>query len=248
MAEQKRRKAAGGPRWLAADPPAKPQRDPLSRRRIVEAALDIVEHDGLSGLTMRRVSAALDASPMALYNHVDDKAELIDLMVDAIIAEVVDESRHDTGDWVDKMRAVTRRNHRVWGDHPGFAVVYTEGVTIGPNGLANMEHPIEVLRQAGFSDQDAAFGFLMLYHYSISSLLIAPVKALEPTERTTRSDGTLDDQIRRYFGAAESHEIPNVLGVARYLVGDSFEWGLEIILAGLQQRLAEQNGAAPTSG
>ena len=60
----------------------------------------------------------------------------------------------------------------MWGAHPGFAVVYTEGVTIGPNGLANMEHPIQVLRDAGFDDADAAYAFLMLYHYSIASLLI----------------------------------------------------------------------------
>ncbi len=138
------------------------------------------------------------------------------------------------------MRAVTRRNHEVWGAHPGFAVVYTEGVTLGPNGLANMEHPIQVLRQAGFDDAEAAFGFLMLYHYSIASLLIAPVKALDPDERTSRSDGTLQDQVRRYFGALEPDLIPNVLGVAPLLVQDSFEFGLEVILNGLQQRLADK--------
>jgi TetR/AcrR family transcriptional regulator, tetracycline repressor protein len=243
MPDPSRRKAAGAPRWLADDPPPKPVRDPLSRRRIVEAALDIVERHGLAGLTMRRVATEVGASPMALYNHVADKAELIDLMVDAIVAEVVEGSRSDTGDWMDKMRAVTRRNHAMWGAHPGFAVVYTDGVTIGPNGLANMEHPIRILREAGFSDADAASAFLMLYHYSIASLLIAPVKALDPTERDHRSDGTLEDQVRRYFGAVEPERIPNVLGVAPWLVQDSFEFGLEVILSGLRQRLDEQSRA-----
>ena len=240
MPEQSRRRAIGAPRWLADDPPPKPVRDPLTRRRIVQAGLDIVERQGLAGLTMRRVAAEVGASPMALYNHVADKAELIDLMVDAIVGDVVEGSKHDTGDWVDKMRAVTRRNHAMWGAHPGFAVVYTEGVTIGPNGLANMEHPIQVLRDAGFDDADAAYAFLMLYHYSIASLLIAPVKALDPGERTSRSDGTLQDQVRRYFGAVEPEQIPNVLGVAPWLVQDSFEFGLEVILNGLQQRLADK--------
>ena len=214
---------------------------------IVEAALDIVERQGLASLTMRRVAAEVGASPMALYNHVADKAELIDLMVDAIVGDVVEGSKHDTGDWVDKMRAVTRRNHAVWGAHPGFAVVYTEGVTIGPNGLANMEHPIQVLRDAGFDDADAAFAFLMLYHYSIASLLIAPVKALDPGERASRSDGTLQDQVRRYFGAAPPEQIPNVLRVAPWLVQDSFEFGLEVILHGLQQRLADHQRSAGTA-
>ncbi len=240
MPEHSRRRATGGPRWLADDPPPKPVRDPLTRRRIVEAALDIVERQGLASLTMRRVAAEVNASPMALYNHVSDKAELIDLMVDAIVGDVVTGSASDTGDWVDKMRAVTRRNHQVWGAHPGFAVVYTEGVTIGPNGLANMEAPIQVLREAGFDDGEAAFAFLMLYHYSIASLLIAPVKALDPDERTSRSDGSLQDQVRRYFGAVEPELIPNVLGVAPWLVQDSFEFGLEVILNGLQQRLADK--------
>ncbi len=80
----------------------------------------------------------------------------------------------------------------------------------------------------------------MLFHYSISSLLVAPVKAVDPAERDSRSDGTTEDQIRRYFGAVPASEIPNTLTVAAYVAGGSFDFGLEMILVGLRQRLAEE--------
>jgi TetR/AcrR family transcriptional regulator, tetracycline repressor protein len=242
MSESPQRKPTGPPRWIVDDPPDKPARIPLNRRRIVLAALSVVEEHGLSMLTMRRVASDLGVSTMALYNHVTDKAELIDLMVDLIVGEVIEQSADDTGDWVEQLRALTRRNHAVWSDHPGFARVYTDGVTIGPNGLANMERPIALLREAGFSDADAGAAFMMLYHYSIASLLIAPVKAVDPKERDSRSDGTTEDRIRRYFAALEPEDIPNTLGLAPYLMADSFEFGLEVILSGLRDRLEAQAG------
>ena len=127
------------PRWLARAEDEVPGRAALTRRRIVLAALQLVETHGLDALTMRRVAAALQVTPMSLYNHVCDKAELVDLMVDFIIGDVVEAAAKDVGDWECRLRKLVERNYQMWREHPGFVKVYTEGVTMGPNGLANVE-------------------------------------------------------------------------------------------------------------
>lgn len=232
------------PRWITRDAEEKPVRQPLTRRRIVLAALALAESEGLGAITMRRVSAALAVTPMSLYNHVADKAELLDLMLDYVLGDVVRASAGDTGTWDERLRMVARRNHDLWRRHPGFAHIYTEGVTMGPYGLAHTERVVGILRQAGFTDEDAANAFFVLWQYSMASVLVAPAKPVDPTERDARSDGTPEGRIRTYFSALPVTEIPNLVAVAPHLSGGSFEYGLDLIIHGLQARLEASLGRA----
>lgn len=228
---------SGRPRWLSPEDDDSPARPPLTRRRIVLAALALVEAQGLEALTMRRVAHELGVTPMSLYNHVSDKAELVDLMVDLILGEVVAEPLGDDEDWEEVLRTLARRTYRTWQAHPGFARVYTDGVTIGPNGLVNVEQALDALRRAGFTDEDAARGFFVLYHYVVSSLLIAPAKPVSLQARDRRSDGSAASRIELYFSALPEEEIPNVAAVAGDLAGNDFEFGLDVVIAGLRSRL-----------
>ncbi|MGH3670584.1 MAG: TetR/AcrR family transcriptional regulator, partial [Pseudonocardiaceae bacterium] len=80
---------SGPTTWVDADPSKDSTRSPpLSRPRIVRAALRLVDEKGLLALTMRALATDLEVSPMALYNHVRDKDELVDLMVDLMLGEV----------------------------------------------------------------------------------------------------------------------------------------------------------------
>jgi TetR/AcrR family transcriptional regulator, tetracycline repressor protein len=234
----------GRPRWLGRDdePPVRP---PLTRRRIVLAALALVEEQGLDALTMRRLASELGVTPMSLYNHVSDKAELIDLMVDLILADVVAEPLDDDADWAEQLRTVARRTYRTWRAHPGFARVYTDGVTIGPNGLANIEQTLGAMRRAGFTDEDAARAFFVLYQCVMSSLLIAPARPASLQARDQRSDGSAASRIELYFSALPEEDIPNVTAVAGYLAGNDFEFGLEVVIAGFQARLETARQASP---
>jgi AcrR family transcriptional regulator len=234
------------PRWITHETEEKPVRQPLTRRRVVLAALALAEEEGLGALTMRRAAAALQVTPMSLYNHVADKAELIDLMLDYVIGDVVRASADDTGPWHHRLRMLARRNHQMWREHPGFARVYTEGVTLGPYGLAITERCVGILREAGFGDGDAADALRILWNYSIASVLVAPVKPVDHSERGVRSDGTGQGRIETYFSALPVDEIPNLAAVAGHLAGDSFEFGLELIMSGLQARLeARRSEASP---
>lgn len=231
-------RSSGQPRWVTDDLPEKPVRQPLTRRRIVLAALALVESEGMAALTMRRVATALEVTPMSLYNHVADKAELLDLMLDYVIGDLVRASANDTGSWEDRLRAIARRNHDVWKRHPVFAQVYVDGVTIGPYGLANIERIVGILRDAGFSDADAAHAFFVLYHYSVASMLVGQAKPVDPARRDSHSDGTPETLIDLYFSALPRSDIPNVVAAAPHMPRDAFEFGLDLIIDGLRQRLA----------
>jgi TetR/AcrR family tetracycline transcriptional repressor len=225
---------------LIGDDEEVPVRPVLTRRRIVKTALSVVEKHGLDALTMRRVASALKVTPMSLYNHVADKAELVDLMVDFIIGDVVAQSATDTGDWEAKLRAQARRNHQVWRDHPGFVRVYAEGVTLGPNGLANMDWAIGLLREAGFDEEEAAGAFLLLYRWSMATLLVGRARPAsrnhqQPPPSPPRSK---QERMQAIFAALPIEEIPNIEATMAYLSGTDIELGLDIIIAGLKARLA----------
>jgi TetR/AcrR family tetracycline transcriptional repressor len=202
------------------------------------AGLALVEAEGLDALTMRRLAAALDVTPMSLYNHVADKAELIDVMLDYVIGDIVKACAEDQGTWEERLRALVRRNYQLWLSHPGLARIYTEGVTMGPNGLAQVEYALGILREAGFDDEDAADAFYLLWHYQVASVLVARARPVDAARRTGRSDGTGESRVRLYFSALPTSEIPNVVALAGHLDGGNFEFGLDILLSGLRARLA----------
>jgi AcrR family transcriptional regulator len=234
------------PRWLPRDDEEVPPRPALTRRRIVQTALNLVEEHGLDALTMRRVASALKVTPMSLYNHVSDKKELVDLMVDFLIGDVVAKSAADEGDWEAKLRAQTLRNYRTWRDHPGIVGVYVEGVNMGPNGLENSERAIGLLRHAGFSDEEAAGAFLLLYRWSMATVLVAPARPVSRKQPAPKGPKSKKERISTYFSALPLQEIPNIEATAVYLVGTSIDFGLDIIFAGLKARLAAK--AKPGEG
>jgi AcrR family transcriptional regulator len=225
-----------------------PTRPALTRRRIVLAALQLVEDEGLDAVTMRRVASVLKVTPMSLYNHVSDKAELVDLMVDFIIGDVVEAAAVDTGDWEARLRKLTHRNYEMWREHPGFVKVYTEGVTLGPNGLANVELAVSLLREAGFDDADAAAAFMMLYRWNVSSLLVAPARPVSATARKADGQGApREDRLTRYFSALPVEQIPNIKATISHLSGHNIDFGLDVIIDGFKARLRDRTGQ-PTDG
>lgn len=221
------------PRWLEREEEDKvPARRALTRRRIVMTALSVVEEDGLDALTMRRVASALNVTPMSLYNHVADKAELVDLMVDFLIGQVMVQSADDRGDWEARLRALVLRNHSMLRSHPGLVRVYAEGVTPGPNGLAAMDLAVGLLRQAGFDDAEAGAAFMVLFQWSMGTLLVGG------EARTSDPSMSSQEHIRALFSALPLEDMPNVVATMRGLSDQSNDFGLDVIMAGLRARLA----------
>lgn len=230
-----------GPRWLGSDPVADDNRPPLTRRRVVEAALRLVDQHGADALTFRKLATELGTSPMAPYSYVRNKEELLDLMLDLVLGEI-DLSAPRGSDWVGRLRAMFRSYHLVLTAHPGIASVYRERVKIGPNGLRAIDHALSVLREAGFTRAGTVNAFFALFNYTIGFEQIGEVDPADEGLTHDDDQGDVHQIVRAFFSALSPDEIPNIVALAPYLTGPKrgrrFEHGLDLILAGLQAKHA----------
>ncbi len=206
------------PTWVGLDPSQdEAPRPPLTRPRVVRTALRLVDEHGLPALTMRALAIELQVSPMALYNHVRDKDELVDLMVDLLLGEV--DLSAPAGDWVSQLRALICSYHQVLTAHPSMARVYGSQVKIGPHGLQIMERGLGLLLHAGFTPRDAADAFFALYTFTVGFHQIGRVDPLE-------------------YSALPPGQIPSIRAVTAHLSGvhqqGRFEYGLDTLLTGLR--------------
>ncbi len=235
------------PRWLA-ETSDDPERLPITRRRIVETALRLVDDQGLGALTYRRLATELDASPMSAYAHVRNKDELLDLMLDHVLGQI--DLRPVGADWVAKLRAMFRSYHKVLLAHPGIARIYSDKVRIGPNGLRAIECAISVLREAGFRPSSATNAFFALFNYTIGYHQIGRVNPLETTAGQAPADRS-SRAVATYFSALPPEEVPTVVALAPYFSGTKarrrYEFGLDVLLSGLRGELVRELRGAPAS-
>lgn len=212
---------------------------PLTRARIVRTALRLVDEHGLTALTMRALATDLEVSPMALYNHVADKEELLDLTLDLMLGEV--DCTDTGGDWLTQLRTLVCNFHKALSAHHHLAQVYSSQVKIGPHGLRIIERAIGLLLQAGFSHSDAASAFLTLYTYTVGRHQMG---------RIAPFPGRSAQDENEYYLALPPEQIPCIRAVGRHLGSvhrpDVFEFGLETLLAGLQRKLGAP-AECPTS-
>ncbi len=205
-------------RWVGADPSQdQTPRPPLRRAQIVRTALRLVDQQGLPTVTMRALATELQVSPMALYHHVRDKDELIDLMTDLMIGEV-DLSATD-GDWATQLQALVCSLHHTLAAHPGLARSYSSRVSLGPHTLQVMERALTPLLQAGFPPPEATDAFFALYTYTVGFHQMGRVAPLD-------------------YAALPPEQIPALTTVSTHLTGahhrGRFEYGLDTLLTGLR--------------
>jgi AcrR family transcriptional regulator len=204
--------------WIAVDFCENDTRPPtLSRARIVRAALRLVDEKGMAAITVQALASDLRVSPMALYNHVQDKEELLDLMLDLALGEV--DLSAPAGDWVTQMRALMYSYHQVLTAHPALARLYGSQVRIGPHGLRIMERGLGLLLEAGFSPADAADAFFALFTYIVGYHQMGRIE-------------------HRNYSALPPEKISSIHTVTDHLNGvhqtGRFETGLDALLKGFQ--------------
>jgi AcrR family transcriptional regulator len=124
-------------------------RTPLSRERVLRAAVELADRDGVDALSMRRLASELGVVPMALYKHVANKEELLDSMIDVVVGEI-DPPRSDVG-WKTAVRERILSARRALLRHPWASrVMESRGEPI-PTVLAYMDSMIGMFRAGGFS-------------------------------------------------------------------------------------------------
>ncbi len=175
---------------------------PLTRDRIVEAAIMILDADGPDGLTMRRLAERLGAGPTTLYWHVRTKDDVLDLALDEIFGEV---PLPEPGDWRADVRTLITGWRDVMVHHP-WAPALLGRPMLGPNVLTRTEFLQSTLVRGGFDGVALAAATHGLANYVIGAALTqaaatrptvsadAHVRAHADTYPTLAATGHLDDQ------------------------------------------------------
>jgi AcrR family transcriptional regulator len=145
-------------------------RTPLTGDRIVRAALEMIDRDGVDGLSMRKLGAALGVEGMALYRHVGNKQRLLDLVVERLLEEL-EVPPAASSSWIDAWYAIARSYRQIARRHPGaFRLLALSPLTTARR-FERAQAPLAILRAAGFSEMSAQRAFRTLLSYADGYLL-----------------------------------------------------------------------------
>ncbi|MGA7909932.1 MAG: TetR/AcrR family transcriptional regulator C-terminal domain-containing protein [Candidatus Dormiibacterota bacterium] len=214
------------------DPRAR-RRAPLSRERVLRAAMVLADRGGIESLTMRNLGQKLGVEAMSLYNHVANKNDILDGMVDVAFSEI--DLPSAGSDWKAAMRdrAISTREMLI--RHPWAVGLMESRSTAGPATLRHHDSVIGSLRKAGFSIDMSAHAYSVMDSY-IYGFALQQVN-LPPGAREQAPD--VAQAFLRQFRADEyPHLAEMVVEHAMkpgYDYGNEFGFGLDLILDGLER-------------
>ncbi len=142
-------------------------RDAVTRAVVLQAALDLIDEEGLDALTMRRLAQRLDRTPMVLYRHAASRADLLDAVVERPL-DLLEIPAEDAS-WQDVLRVTAHRFRRIALDHPNVVALLATRPLTTPLGLRPLgtlrplERILELLEEAGFAPVDALFVYRAYY-------------------------------------------------------------------------------------
>jgi AcrR family transcriptional regulator len=208
------------------------RRAPLSRDRILRAAIKLADRHGLDALSMRSLATALKVKAMSLYNHVANKDELLDGMVDVVIGEITRPTRD--GDWKVAMRARATSALAVMTAHPWAPMLVVSRINVGPNMLGYIDATLATLRKAGLSwyETDRAWNAIDNYIYGFAlQQQHFPVNPDEYASAAAAYLPMLPANVYPYM-----HELTSHVADGSHDGTLDFAFGLELILDGLERR------------
>lgn len=133
--------------------PKRPRRVPLSRERVLEAASELVDREGIDGLSMRKLATKLGVEAMSLYNHVDGKGDVLAGVSALFLAQI--EVPDPSDDWREDLRGLAAGLRIAARRHPQAAALAMSNESISREGLTVTSAALDALRRAGFSAQEA---------------------------------------------------------------------------------------------
>ncbi|WP_246257367.1 TetR/AcrR family transcriptional regulator [Amycolatopsis anabasis] len=219
----------------------------LTREQIVAGALRLLDAEGVDGLSMRKLGTELGAVATAVYWHVTNKDELIELVIDEVYGEIEVPEIDDPAAWRDAVAGIAHSLRSTFLRHPWFAsVIDAVGLSyLGPKMMRVSDQVLALFVAGGFSlaEADLAWTTVSVYVMGIASTEAATVN------RLSRTGEDEEEHLRSILPIAEeaSQEYPRLRqlyaeararGSAAGVREDKFAYGLERILDGLQARLA----------
>lgn len=214
------RRTAGAPK----------NRPTLDRGQVLRTAVALADAEGIEALSMRNLAGALGVQAMSLYNHVDNKDDLLEGIVDLVFLEF--EAPAGSGLWRPILRRSAIAAHAALVRHPWVAALSESRMQSGPARLAYYDAILGLLRRSGFSARSAYHANLTLDSYLYGFTL----------QQTTWPDPSTDDPefAARLREAMADDTYPHLVEVAAMAADGldlthDFEVGLDLVLDGLER-------------
>jgi AcrR family transcriptional regulator len=228
----------GRPIWAR---PTKDRREPLTQEKIVAAAVELADGKGLDAVSIRRLAAALGTRPMSLYSFIERKEDLLDLMVDEVLAGAVLDEVPD--DWREALTAIAHAMRAVSLAHPWQISAAGQRPQLGPNLMRHIEQGLSATASLdiGWSTKRAILRAVDTYALGYAQSGSGP--------RQSRLRAKLDDpgwrtSVQEYLqGLLDTGRFPNLAEVgAEGFLSESdeepvFETGLDWLLTGIAAQL-----------
>ncbi len=202
----------------------------LSRERVLSAAVTVVDREGVEALSMRKLGEELGVEAMSLYRYVDNKAALLDGVIESILGEMrlIEPASRAWGERI-KCRARSLREALV--RHPKALSLFATRPAVTTQTLVHLEAALDVLREAGFTVTDAIRAFQSILAFTVGNTL-SVFSILPTSERSSPA-----------YGALSAAEFPRMCEAAKALSrwdsNAEFEYGLDALVRGLDARLNE---------
>jgi AcrR family transcriptional regulator len=213
----------------------------LSQERIARVALELSDREGFGRVSMRRLAAELGVGTMTLYGYFRDKDELIDAVVDLATSD------HGVltgeGTWRERLAELMRGLKKTLEAHPSAVRLRLDRPLLSPGALRVTEAGLAILAEAGFRRAEAARGYRSLFLYTFGWAGFATTTSPEEARRSTKVA----------LAALPTEEYPvlsSTVEEAADAMADAegqFEYGLDVLLDGLQGRLGRAGGS-PRAG
>ena len=207
-------------------------RERLTRERVIDAAITVMDSEGLDSVTMRRVAREVGVEAMSLYNHVHDKDDLLQGVCERIMASYEFPDGYD--DWVDRAKAGARSWRRLLQAHPDLLRLFAEmhgPAPSSPESLRPTEFALTMFREAGLADRDVVQAFHAFGGYIQGFVMMEA--------------GSIKERHEDAFMGAEIPEeaFPTLAAVSHHWADcdpdEQFEFGLDLLLDGLERLRAE---------
>jgi AcrR family transcriptional regulator len=221
---------------ISGDEYEKPRREPLTRHRIIRAALRVMDEEGLEAVTMRRIGRELGVEAMSLYNHVRDKEDILNSMCEEVLTEF---RVPDAEDWSEAARLGAREYRRLLLAHPNVLTLMTERKSpmTNPDALRAYEFGLDIFRRAGLSAVDSMKAFHAFGGYIMGYVTM---------ELGTMVGGPGDEEHARAHQemarVVQIADLPRLRETLPYLaeldVEEQFEFGLDLLIDGIRARIA----------
>ncbi|MFT5734527.1 MAG: AcrR family transcriptional regulator [Paracoccaceae bacterium] len=211
--------------------PNKRPRIPLTRERVLRAAIDSADEGGIDALSMRKLALVLKVEAMSLYNHVKNKGDVLDGITDIVVGEI--DVPIIGSDWQAAMRQRATSAHEMLLRHPWASLLIVSRINVGPAMLRYIDATIGCLREAGFSYEMADRAWNSIDSHIYGFTLQECNFPIDPSEYASAA--------REFLPMIPADQYPYLNGLSQQVINGThhgvqdFDFGLELILKGLNE-------------